>query len=52
MNNQKQEELISQLKFQIERLAERVERLERQMSAKADKGTYDKSTYWENWEGR
>ena len=45
--NQKEEELISQLKFQIERLTERVEKLERQMSKKADKGTY-----WENWEGR
>ena len=45
--NQKEEELISQLKFQIERLTERVERLERLMSKKADKGTY-----WENWEGR
>ena len=45
--NQKDSELLSQLKFQLERLTERVERLEREMSKKADKGTY-----WENWEGK
>lgn len=45
--NRQDEELINNLKFQIERLTERVEKLEREISKKADKGTY-----WENWEGR